>query len=265
MTEAAGVISVDPTCGERTLSSVGYRIPYTEIAIRRLNSDGTLGEVCAPNEVGVLTVKGPTVSPGYKDQAQNAGVFDGATLNTGDLAFVDELGKLHIAGRAKDLIIRGGHNIDPMMIEEVMTSHPAVALAAAVSQPDAYAGELPVCYLSLRPDMQVTLDVLMEHARAAIAERPAWPKHLYIVDALPMTNVGKIYKPALRLDATKRLVQALLSEHGIEEASVSVVDGGPRGQRVTVTLAASTPQRAAEKARDLLAPYVFESVVAVGA
>ena len=139
-------------------------------------------------------------------------MFVDGTLNTGDLAYADATGRIHIAGRAKDLIIRSGHNIDPLMIENAMQRHPAVALAAAVGMPDAYAGEVPVCYVALRPDAVVTEAELREHAEQAIAERPAWPRQIHIISAIPVTSVGKIYKPQLRCDAATRLVQQIV--HG---------------------------------------------------
>ncbi|MEO7350507.1 MAG: hypothetical protein ABIR34_10010, partial [Marmoricola sp.] len=113
---------------------------------------------------------------------------------------------------AKDLIIRSGHNIDPLMIEDAMSAHPAVTVAAAVGEPDGYAGEIPVVYVSLRPDAQVSTDELHEHARRTIAERPAWPRHIYVLDAIPLTSVGKIFKPDLRCDAARRALESLLTE-----------------------------------------------------
>ncbi|MDE2565959.1 MAG: acyl-CoA synthetase, partial [Burkholderiales bacterium] len=163
--------------------------------------------------------------------------------------------------RAKDLIIRSGHNIDPLMIENAMATHPAVALAAAVGMPDAYAGELPVCFVALRPGARATEDELHDHARQAIAERPAWPKQIHVVEAIPLTSVGKIYKPALRCEAAARLVQRVLHEqHGLPAAQVQAQEGGRRGLRVRVTLAAAAreQQPAVEQA---LAAYLFEAEV----
>ena len=204
MTESAGLISIDLACGERTPGSVGYALPYTEVAIRRLLPDGRLGENCLPDEIGVLTVSGSTVSGGYLNPQQNKAVFDEGVLNSGDLAYKNADGCIFIAGRSKDLIIRSGHNIDPAMIENVMTSHPAVALAAAVAQPDRYAGELPVCYVSLRPGMTVSVEELQRHAEQHIAERPAWPKHIFILDALPRQVLGKFTNPPCGL--TRRVI-----------------------------------------------------------
>lgn len=258
MTESGGVTAVDPIAGEATISSVGLRLPYTRIEVLRRLEDGSLGEACGPREIGVLVVSGPTVSPGYRDPRQNAGVFTNGKLNSGDLAYFDEAGKLFVAGRAKDLIIRSGHNIDPSMIEAAFASHAQVAMAAAVGQPDAYAGELPVCYLTLVPDATVTVDELQAFARERIAERPAWPKHVYVLPELPLTGVGKVYKPKLRADAAIRLLEPLLEEAlGGAWGSAMATDGGPRGMSVQITLSSSDP--AAEKlANDILKPYLFD-------
>jgi fatty-acyl-CoA synthase len=192
-------------------------------------------------------------------------VFTDGTLNSGDLAFLDDSGRIHIAGRSKDLIIRSGHNIDPLMIENAMQQHPAVALTAAVGIPDAYAGELPVCYVALRPGAVATEAELRAHAEATIAERPAWPKHFFIVDAIPVTSVGKIYKPQLRCDAATRLVTRIVREElGFGTADVQVTEGGPRGMKVRVRLPAPHDTATAQ-VQAALGAFLFEVEIANGA
>jgi fatty-acyl-CoA synthase len=264
MTEASGLIAIDPVAGEGGVGSVGWALPYTEVVVCRLEANGRLGRPCATNEIGVITVRGPHVSPGYRNPEHDAGVFEGGVLNSGDLGYTDEQGRIHIAGRAKDLIIRSGHNIDPLMIENAMATHPAVALAAAVGMPDAYAGELPVCYVALRPGATATEVELLEHAKRTIGERPAWPKRIHIVEAIPLTTVGKIYKPQLRCDAAARLVtQVVRDQLALPDVRVQVSEGGRRGMRVSVILpeAARFSAPAVEQA---LATYLFETQVAVG-
>ena len=261
MTEASGIIAVDPPAGPGGAGSVGFPLPYTQVVVRRMNADGSPGEPCPPGEVGLLTVRGPTVSPGYRNPAHDRGVFDGGTLNSGDLGYVDDTGRIHIAGRAKDLIIRSGHNIDPLMIENAMQRHPAVALAAAVGMPDAYAGELPVCYVALRPGTAASEAELRAHAETTIAERPAWPRFFFVVDAIPVTSVGKIYKPSLRCDAARRLVTRLLQEElEVRGAEVEVHEGGPRGMRVSVTLPAGHFDQAG-RVRQVLDSFLFATEV----
>ena len=112
-------------------------------------------------------------------------------LDTGDLGRVDADGFVYLTGRAKDLIIRGGHNIDPKVIEDALLAHPAVAAAAAVGRPDRHSGEVPVAYVvpaaSGRPDEAE----LLAWTAAAIDEPAARPKHIYPVDAIPVTSGGQ--------------------------------------------------------------------------
>ena len=261
MTEASGLIAIHPLDDEGGDGSVGWALPYTRVVVCRLDAGGRPGAPCAPHEIGVITVRGPHVSPGYRDPAHDAGVFDAGVLNTGDLGYTDDEGRIHIAGRAKDLIIRSGHNIDPLMIENAMATHPAVALAAAVGMPDGYAGELPVCYVALRPGATATEDELHQHAQQTIGERPAWPKQIHIVDAIPLTSVGKIYKPQLRCDAARRLVlRVVRGSLALPDAQVQVEEGGRRGMRVGVTLAAADRPRLGE-VEQALAAYLFEAKV----
>jgi fatty-acyl-CoA synthase len=264
MTEASGLIAYDPFAGASAAGSVGWALPYTRVVVRRLAADGRLGDVCDTGEVGVVTVQGPHVSPGYRNPEHNVGVFDNGLLNSGDLGYTDAQGRLYMAGRSKDLIIRSGHNIDPVMIENAMSEHPAVAVAAAVGMPDAYAGELPVCFVALRPGAQVSDAELHAHAQQRIGERPAWPKHFHIVEAIPVTSVGKIFKPELRCDAAARMVRQLLNERfQLADAQVLVSAGGPRGMRVRVTLPEAS-RSVFPAIRQALDAYLFESQVQVG-
>ena len=257
MTEASGLIACNPFAGDDGRGSVGLRLPYTGLSVRRLLPDGTPGDPCEVGEVGVLTISGPTVSPGYRDAEQNAGTFVQGMLNSGDLGYQDAEGRIYITGRSKDVIIRSGHNIDPLMIENALQRHPAVAVAAAVGMPDAYAGELPICYIQLFPGAEVTEQELRSFAESAISERPAWPKWIRIVDAVPTTAVGKIFKPALREDAARLKVLSILDEHCLT-GEVEVKTGDLRRLRVDVTLAQATDEDAA-RLQEALGAYLFEA------
>ncbi|MEH6503670.1 MAG: AMP-binding protein [Cycloclasticus sp.] len=263
MTETSGLVSIDPLSGAGGVGSVGWALPYTQVEILRLNKDESLGDVCAPNEIGALTIKGDHVSPGYRNPEHNDGVFDTGRLNSGDLGYKDEQGRIYITGRSKDIIIRSGHNIDPAMIENAMSTHPAVSIAAAVGMPDAYAGELPVCFVQLVEGMQVSEEDLHKHAQGSIDERPAWPKHIYMIDTIPLTAVGKVYKPNLRCTAAKMMIEGLVrNDFDMAEAGVEVVDGGSRGMCVTVTV--SEDDRVSVAALEkVLAGYLFEARVKV--
>jgi fatty-acyl-CoA synthase len=261
MTECSGWIATAPAAAAPVTGSAGYRLPYTKTSVRTLNGDGSLGKPCAPREIGVLTISGPHVTPGYRNVLHDDDAIRSGLLNSGDLAYTDEDGRIYIAGRTKDLIIRGGHNIDPQMIEEAVLQHPAVALAAAVAQPDKYAGELPVCYVTLKPGASVTADELHAFGQSRIAERPAWPKRFYIVETIPMTGVGKIFKPQLREDATRRLVvQAVAETIGSGDAQIAVALGGKRGMTVSVALPYTCAARQSE-VENALNGYSFDCTV----
>ena len=263
MTESSGILSIDPVAGRGAPGTVGISPPWMHLEVRVQEPDGP-GRGAATGEIGVVVASGPHVSPGYRNTAHDAGVLADRTLVTGDLGYRDEGGNLVVAGRVKDLIIRSGHNIDPVMIEDAMVSHPAVAMAAAVGQPDAYAGELPVVYLALRPGAAASVEELEEHARATIAERPAWPREIYVLDALPMTSVGKLFKPDLRVDAARRMVETLLEERmGARLGApppVEVSLGGTRGMRVSVTV---PDDELAREVESLLSAHLFEAAVVV--
>lgn len=202
--------------------SVGVRLPYQEIGLFAVGTDSKVIRRAAPGEVGVIGIRGPNVFAGYLQPEGTKGIWlDEGWLNTGDLGRLDGEGRLTVCGRAKDLIIRGGHNIDPAMIEDALMRHPAVALAGAVGQPDAHAGELPVAYVSLRPNANATAEELLAHARAAVPERAAVPVRIQVVPELPLTAVGKVAKPQLRLDAAAHVLRSSLTMEGFGDVRVS--------------------------------------------
>ncbi|OPG72098.1 hypothetical protein B1219_18240 [Pseudomonas ogarae] len=233
MTETAAIICSELPGRTPVVGSVGFPAPFVQVQIRSILSDGTLAAAPLIGKPGVLVVKGATVTPGYKDEKQNQEAFtaDG-WLITGDIAVQDADGRIKVTGRSKDVIIRSGHNIDPLMIEEAVMAFPGVSAAAAVSQPDVYAGELPVCYVVPRPDANLDISALQEHLKVTVPERPAVPKHIYLVDALPMTAVGKVFKPDLRCDAAMRLLHSLLAD--VPHKKIAVVEDGSRTLHVTV-------------------------------
>jgi len=212
LTEATCASSTNPLYGERRVGSVGLRYPYQAMKAVVINQQGRYLRDCQPDETGTLVVKGPNVFAGYVQEEQNTGLWvaDG-WLHTGDLARQDKDGYFWLSGRSKDLIIRGGHNIDPAVIEEALYTHPAVALAAAVGKPDAYAGELPVAYVVLKSGATVTEQALLDYAQQMVKERAAIPKSIVILDQMPLTTVGKIFKPPLRSDAVRRVYAEALS------------------------------------------------------
>jgi fatty-acyl-CoA synthase len=166
----------------------------------------------------------------YTEADKNRELFhEGRFLRTGDLGRIDADGYLFITGRAKDLIIRGGHNIDPAIIEEALTGHPAVAVVGAIGQPDAHAGELPVAYVELVKGASASVDDLMAFAVQHIHERAAVPKYIEVLPELPKTAVGKVFKPDLRRLAITRVFDAALAEAGIPARVGAVVEDKKRG------------------------------------
>lgn len=235
MTESTCVSTCNPRDGERRIGSIGMRLPYHEVRIGILGEDGRLERFAEPGEAGEILLRGPSVIPGYKQSDKNAGAFIGdGWLNSGDLGRMDEDGYVWMTGRAKDLIIRSGHNIDPGLIEEALSRHEDVELAAAVGQPDAYAGEVPVAYVTVREGASVTSEALEAYAREAVAERPAAPKAVRILEQMPVTAVGKIFKPALREDAAIHAANAALLAAGVSGASVTARTDKQRGLIVMV-------------------------------
>ncbi len=214
MTETAGLSTVAPPGLSAPAGCVGWPLPHARVRIVGLNSDGQATAQTLPaGDKGMVLYQGPNLFSGYLDAAETARSFtpDG-WLITGDVGFVDAQGRLHLTGRAKDLIIRGGHNIDPKVIEDALGAHPAVELCAAVGAPDAYAGELPVAFASLKPGAQVSEQELLAFTAERVDEAPAKPKRITILERMPVTNVGKIYKPELRTLATGAVVQALVDQ-----------------------------------------------------
>lgn len=205
MTEATCVVSLNPLPGVCKAGSVGLPAPFQEVRIFKIDgaTDGDTVSQAAPGKTGAVALRGPNVFQGYLSEHHNQGVWltdaNGQTwLNTGDLGDLDDDGYLWLRGRSKDIIIRGGHNIDPAVIEDAFFAHPSVALAAAIGRRDAHAGEVPVVYVELKPDESVSAEALMEFANQRIMERAARPKAVRIVPALPLTAIGKVFKPALR-------------------------------------------------------------------
>jgi fatty-acyl-CoA synthase/long-chain acyl-CoA synthetase len=231
LTESTCVASINPPDGESRIGSIGLRLPWQEMRVMRLDSAGNwLGEA-PPGEVGVLCLRGPNVFAGYLSPQHNKDAWleiqaaDGSPqrwFNSGDLGRVDAEGYFWLSGRKKELIIRGGHNIDPKSIEEVLASHPAVAMCAAVGRPDAYAGEVPVAYVQLRQGAQASAEELLAYAAQHIRERAAVPKAIHILDALPVTAVGKTFKPALSLREIESVVREEAAQVGATLTQLTV-------------------------------------------
>jgi len=230
--------------GEERPGSVGRALPGQQIKAVRIGEDGSWAD-CAPGETGVLVIGGPAVFAGYVTdpglggpRVSRDGIVRDGWLDTGDLGMVDAGGFVYLTGRAKDLIIRGGHNIDPRVIEDALLRHPAVRAAVAVGRPDRHAGEVPVVYVVPAGPGRFEEADLLAWAGTAIDEPAARPKRIYPMTEIPVTAVGKPFKPALLADAAVRAITEALTAADVADARVSAAheDG-----RLVLTVTGADP------------------------
>jgi len=242
--------------GEERPGSVGRVLPGQQVKAVRIGHDGSWTD-CPPGQAGVLVIGGPAVFAGYLTdprlggpRVSRDGVVRDGWLDTGDLGRVDVGGFVYLTGRAKDLIIRGGHNIDPGVIEEALMRHPAVRGAVAVGRPDRHSGEVPVAYIVPADADRFDEAELLTWAGTAIDEPAARPKRIYQIDAFPVTEVGKHFRPALIGDAAARAITEALAAAGLADARATAAheDG-----RLVVTVTGADPGRV----RDALAGFAI--------
>ena len=260
LTEATVLVSINPVDGEKRVGSVGLPFPYNDVKIIAQKGDGPVE--CAPDEIGEICVAGPGVYAGntYTEADKNVDLFyHDKYLRTGDLGRIDPEGYIWITGRAKDLIIRGGHNIDPAEIEDALLTHQDVAFAGAIGQPDAHSGELPCAYVELVAGATATADDLMAHAKKHIHERAAIPKHVEVLVELPKTAVGKVFKPDLRKSAITRVYNAALEEAGVSARVTSVVDDKKRGLVAQLTANSATEEEVSQVLGSFVRPWEWTS------
>ncbi len=230
LTEATCLVSCNPVDGEKKIGSIGITFPYCDVKILRDTPDGP--QECGTDEIGEICISNPGVYAGntYTEADKNKDLYHfDRYLRTGDLGRIDADKYLWITGRAKDLIIRGGHNIDPAEIEEALAGHEAVAFAGAIGQPDAHAGEVPCAYVELVDGASLTEKELMDYAKIHVHERAAQPKHVEILPELPKTAVGKVFKPDLRKSAITRIYNEALEKAGVPARVSHVIDDKKRG------------------------------------
>lgn len=243
LTETTCLVSINPVDGDKKVGSVGIPFPYTDIKIYLDTAEGPVE--CAADEVGEICVSNPGVYAGktYTEEVKNRDLYhNDIYLRTGDLGRLDGDGYLWITGRAKDLIIRGGHNIDPAEIEDALLAHPSVAFAGAIGQPDAHAGEVPCAFVELIDGASVTAQELLKHCKVHVHERAAMPKHIEVLDELPKTAVGKIFKPDLRKSAITRIYNSALKKADVEARVTSVIDDKKRGLVAQLTNTGTTDE-----------------------
>jgi fatty-acyl-CoA synthase len=231
LTEATCLVSINPPYGERKVGSVGLPFAYTDVKILQCDPEGNVLNECGVDEVGEICVRNPGTSPGetYSEEVRNRGLYAGEHLRTGDLGRIDADGYIWITGRAKDLIIRGGHNIDPGLIEDALMKHPEVAFVGAIGEPNAHSGEVPAVYVELVSGAEADEKALLDFAREHIGEKAAVPRHVEVLPELPKTAVGKIFKPDLRRMAIARVYDEALEKAGLDVRVAEVVEDKKRG------------------------------------
>lgn len=265
LTEGTCVSSVNPPLGDRRIGSIGLRVPGQQMKTVVLDDNERYVRDCKIGEVGTLVISGPNVFAGYKLPGQDKGLWiacndDQRWLNTGDLCYQDSDGYFWLTGRKKELIIRGGHNIDPAAIEEPLHRHPLVQAAAAVGRPDVHAGELPVAYVQLKAGTAVTEAELLAFVQREVAERAARPRYIRIVDEIPLTGVGKIYKPELRRREIEDALLSALREADVDTHMLTVNADRTRGTAVSVLLSDSSQQ---ERAQSVMGQFHFPCSIEV--
>ncbi len=196
---------------ERRLRTAGRIIP--EMHVRLFDEDGA--DVTATGGPGIAACKGAVTCLGYYDDPEaNAKLYtaDGWML-TGDFCTIDADGYLTVAGRASDFIIRGGKNISAAVVEDEVSTHPSVAMAAAVAMPDPVFGERVCVYVEQHAGTAaLELEPLREHLAARGVGKELWPERIVVVDSIPRSSGGKVAKGELRDDIKRRLAQEAQEE-----------------------------------------------------
>ncbi len=195
LTETAALVSTNPAGRERS-GSVGLPVADTELEVR-----DDLDQPLPAGELGEVCVRSPGVMRGYWNSPDaTAEALRGGWLHTGDIGYLDEDGYLFIIDRKKDLIIRGGFNVYPRDVEDALVEHPAVQMAGVVGKPSPIHGEEVVAFVALHNASQVTPEELVAWARERIGGYK-YPREVVLMDAVPLTAVGKVDRKLLRTRA----------------------------------------------------------------
>jgi long-chain acyl-CoA synthetase len=194
LSEASPIITCNPLFGLVKDNSCGPAFPGTVIEIRDPENPATLR---SQGERGEVMARGPQLMKGYWNQpeATAATFYDGA-LRTGDIGYLDEDGYLFLVDRIKDLILRGGYNVYPRVIEDAAYHHPEVKEAIAIGIPDEYLGQVPKLFVAITPGSTLTPESLEEHL-ATLINKLEMPTEIEFRDSLPKTMIGKLSKKEL--------------------------------------------------------------------
>lgn len=264
LTEGTCASSMNPVKNIARVGSIGLRLPWQAMKVMILDAQNMWQRDAECGEAGSVCIRGPNVFQGYLNEHHNQDAWverpnengvQQAWFNTGDLGRCDEEGYFWLTGREKEMIIRGGHNIDPKNIEEIIATHPDVAMCAAVGRPDVYAGEVPVVYVQLQVGSTVTSHEILTYATLKIPERAAVPKAVHLIERLPLTSVGKIFKPELVMRETKNIVLKEAHDLGLKLNRLEVEQVVSKG--IVATYNCDDKEG---KLADVLAGYTFSTV-----
>jgi long-chain acyl-CoA synthetase len=195
LSESASTTTFNVSAEERKVLSIGKPIWGVEVKVVDEND-----KQLPPGEehVGEIVIRGHNIMKGYyKNPEATEEAMRGGWFHTGDLAYADDDGFLFIVDRKKDLVIRGGYNVYPREIEEVLYAHPSIAEAAVIGKPDDKLGEEVVAVITLKAGASVTPEEVIAYSKERLAAYK-YPREVRIVDALPMGPTGKILKKELR-------------------------------------------------------------------
>ncbi|MFD2234195.1 long-chain-fatty-acid--CoA ligase [Phaeospirillum tilakii] len=194
LSETSPVVTCNPLVGERRDGAIGLPLPGTTIELRAPH-DPT--ELVPPGERGEICVRGPQVMAGYWNRpGDTAAAFVDGALRTGDIGQRDEDGYYYLTDRIKDVILCGGFNVYPRVIEEALYQHPAVAEAVVIGIPDSYRGQAPKAFVRLREGMSVEPEELRTFLASHVS-RIELPKSIEFREQLPKTMIGKLSKREL--------------------------------------------------------------------
>jgi len=204
MTENGALTLVDPADDdERSVNTDGFPLPGVELQIR--DDDGN---ICPPGQAGELYVRACSNFGGYLKRPELNDTDAEGWFHTGDVARMDERGYIRIAGRSKDIIIRGAENIPVFEVESILFKHPAIHQVAIVAYPDERLGERACAFVTLKPGASFDFDEMQRHLREHKLAVQYWPERLEIRESLPATASGKIQKFALRKMLREEVEQA---------------------------------------------------------
>jgi long-chain acyl-CoA synthetase len=204
LSEASPVVTCNPPGGKIKAGSIGLPVPGTTVEVRSHVDPGLL---LPQGEHGEICVRGPQVMAGYWGRPEEtAEVLQDGILRTGDIGYVDPEGYIFLVDRIKDVILCGGYNVYPRVIEEALYQHPAVAEVVVIGIPDDYRGQAPKAFVRLRDDAEATPEELKTFLTSQIS-RIELPKAIEIRDELPKTMVGKLSKKELVAEEAAKAAQ----------------------------------------------------------